>query len=763
MLNRWGAAARVRSPAAWRDSSIRRFSEASPEAALALAALLVAAFSTSWFLLQSPNFFSGYDFVRMHAFYKAFFRESLLAGKPPLWNPFVGLGRPFMADIETATLYPPNLLVLPFGVYGGVALMVLLHQALAVYGGVRLGRVLGAGWAASWLLGSGIAVCGPLSARLSVGIVEGYFALCWVPALLWLGARLQDGWDPKAGAAFALSVALSILAGQPPLLYVAYLGLGVFLAFRQRWPADGPDRRLAAKNLLGLLLSGLLGLGLAGAELLPFLELVGQGNRPLNAAGFALPNGMSAANWLSLLVPPSPAFDLNWEYDAYCGLVPLLAAVGGLSLWRERNVRALAAMGLAGVLLSAGDRAPFLGWVLHVLPGAGALRIPSRYGILTGISLLGLASISLTRGPRRPALVLVPALLAGAVLMAWLRPYTVDGTGAAAGYLLTRLGPLAAAALLVGLWQARERLKRSSWAVGCLLWAFCAANWIWAIALESPIYSTRGFETLEKPVHAALEARGLLGAVAVPPRIAFSPADLCENAGMTQGFSTSNSYVAPALYRTWSYVHAASGAASSAVDFINMPLESGGAAVRWDAINLAAIVDHNTRTILFKTQPDPRAYMVFDVERVADAEEANRRLVSRHGTRSRALLERGVAEGFQPAAGSFGSDAAIVAFSPERISVSTRAEAAGILVLAEAWYPGWTARVDGRPASVFPVNGWMRGTLVPAGAHAVTLEFHSRYLAAGAALSLLSAALVAALAAGWLAPGGRRQADSRIL
>jgi hypothetical protein len=221
--------------------------------------------------------------------------------------------------------------------------------------------------------------------------------------------------------------------------------------------------------------------------------------------------------------------------------------------------------------------------------------------------------------------------------------------------------------------------------------------------------------------------------------------------------------VAPALFRTWSYVHAASGAASSAVDFINMPLESGGAAVRWDAINLAAIVDHNTRTILFKTQPDPRAYMVFDVERVADAEEANRRLVSRHGTRSRALLERGVAEGFQPAAGSFGSDAAIVAFSPERISVSTRAEAAGILVLAEAWYPGWTARVDGRPASVFPVNGWMRGTLVPAGAHAVTLEFHSRYLAAGAALSLLSAALVAALAAGWLAPGGRRQADSRIL
>ena len=179
----------------------------------------------------------------------------------------------------------------------------------------------------------------------------------------------------------------------------------------------------------------------------------------------------------------------------------------------------------------------------------------------------------------------------------------------------------------------------------------------------------------------------------------------CENAGMTQGFSTSNSYVAPALYRTWSYVHAASGAASSAVDFINMPLESGGAAVRWDAINLAAIVDHNTRTILFRTQPDPRAYMVFDVERVADAEEANQRLASRRGFRSRALLERGVAEGFQPAAGSPGSDAVIDAFSPERISVSTRAEAAGILVLSEAWYPGWTARVVSSHSEILKLGG----------------------------------------------------------
>jgi uncharacterized membrane protein YfhO len=104
-------------------------------------------------------------------------------------------------------------------------------------------------------------------------------------------------------------------------------------------------------------------------------------------------------------------------------------------------------------------------------------------------------------------------------------------------------------------------------------------------------------------------------------------------------------------------------------------------------------------------------------------------------------------------------------FEPERIAVRTRADAAGILVLAEAWYPGWRARVGGAPAAVFPVNGWMRGVVVPAGEHEVVLSYGERALAAGLGVSLASAALLALLAL--RAPGsparGAAQTDSRIL
>jgi uncharacterized membrane protein YfhO len=90
--------------------------------------------------------------------------------------------------------------------------------------------------------------------------------------------------------------------------------------------------------------------------------------------------------------------------------------------------------------------------------------------------------------------------------------------------------------------------------------------------------------------------------------------------------------------------------------------------------------------------------------------------------------------------------------------VRTSADAPAILVLAEPWYPGWRATIGGRPAEVFPVNGWMRGLVVPAGQSDVEFTFHSRLLAAGLGISLASAALVLALL---LRPTG--QTDSSIL
>ncbi len=728
--------------------AIRRLAERSPALALLLFSLLVAAVSTAWLVVQSPNFFTGYDFMRMHFFYKTYYREALLSGRLPLWNPYVGLGRPFMADAETATLYPPNLLVLALGVYGGVAASVLLHQAVAVYGGVRLGQTMGATTGASLLLGAGAALASPFTARLDVGIVEGYFSLCWLPVVLWLGARLQDRRSAGTAAGFAVAVALMILAGQPPLAFVEFLGLLIFLVLRQRWPSGRADIRPCLGNALGVAGAGLVGVGLACAQLLPFLELVGQGNRPLEARDFAVANGMPAPSWLSLIIPTSGNYAPNWEYGVHCGLVPLFAALGGLLLWRDRNVRALLGLGLVGALLAAGDRAPFLRWATHVLPGAAALRIPSRYGILFAFALLGTGAVALSREASRGALVLLlMGLVAASAWVVWLEPYVVRGGPGAGAYYGVHLGAVGASALLVALWHLRGRWPRRAALIGCLLGLFCAANWLWAIHLQAPVYSPYGFAVEDADLGAAARARGLLVPGGAPPRVSFSSRYVRENSGMAQGYASFDSYVAPSLYRTWDYVHAATGVPVSKADFIRLPEAVSDHAQLLDSLNLVADYDPALRSLALRAHPDPRAYVAYDREVVADWRTAVQRMAERRDFHARALVEEGAAPDFAPAPGAHAGGAAVTGFEPERVTVRATADAPAILVLAEAWYPGWRAEVNGSLAAVFPVNGWMRGVVIPPGTSEVTFTFHSRLLALGAAMSLVSAALLAALVA----------------
>ena len=88
--------------------------------------------------------------------------------------------------------------------------------------------------------------------------------------------------------------------------------------------------------------------------------------------------------------------------------------------------------------------------------------------------------------------------------------------------------------------------------------------------------------------------------------------------------------------------------------------------------------------------------------------------------------------------------AEVVVYSPNRIRV--RASGAGQLVLSEALYPGWRARVDGVEAPIAAVKGLLRGVSLGMGAHEVVMEYRPAWLYLGAVISALG---LLALAAVW--------------
>ncbi|MBN2310837.1 MAG: YfhO family protein, partial [Candidatus Hydrogenedentes bacterium] len=84
-----------------------------------------------------------------------------------------------------------------------------------------------------------------------------------------------------------------------------------------------------------------------------------------------------------------------------------------------------------------------------------------------------------------------------------------------------------------------------------------------------------------------------------------------------------------------------------------------------------------------------------------------------------------------------------------RVDVDVDCAESAVLVLADAYCPGWHARLDGAPAELFPVYHAFRGVIVPAGRHRVQFRYAPRAFTAGRciAFTTLALSLIASLAA----------------
>jgi hypothetical protein len=77
----------------------------------------------------------------------------------------------------------------------------------------------------------------------------------------------------------------------------------------------------------------------------------------------------------------------------------------------------------------------------------------------------------------------------------------------------------------------------------------------------------------------------------------------------------------------------------------------------------------------------------------------------------------------------------IVRYEPHRVEIEVTMASPGIVVLADAYYPGWKLEIDGRPAPILRANRMMRGAGVPSGTHRLVYRFEPESLRWGAAAS----------------------------
>ncbi len=309
---------------------------------------------------------------------RVFLAQSLLAGRIPLWDPNLFLGAPFLANPQTAVLYPPSWLFLLGPVEVIYTVQLVLHAFLAAFFTYLLARHAFGIIPVAAALG-GIAYAFGGFAVGQVGHLNQISAAAWLPAVLLAYNRFTVTRGVAWLAVGALALGLQLFAGHPQETYMTLIVLGIFGIVTAPW------RNLRLLIICGVAGAGmcLLGATLAAAQLLPTLELAplsirGAGVSWLDAVAGSLPSYLA----VRALLPPYWILVPYTEYLGYVGVTAVTLGLVGVLQGRPRAIVFGLLVAFLGVFLALGENNGAYGLVFTTVPGFDTFRVPARWLLL---------------------------------------------------------------------------------------------------------------------------------------------------------------------------------------------------------------------------------------------------------------------------------------------------------------------------------------------------------------------------------------------
>ncbi|MDD5350700.1 MAG: hypothetical protein PHQ12_10865, partial [Chthoniobacteraceae bacterium] len=359
-------------------------------------------------LLNAPQFVS--KALKTHEFF-------------PLWNPFIGHGKPHLADPESAFFYPIHWLYYLLPVSRALVMSYSFCVAMTGISVFALAR--------HWKLGVFPSLCGAVSMMFSTWLIATIefrahsSTFTWGPLEWLIVSSLIERSRNEATAgvaknfwrivALAGTISLQYFAGYPQAMLYAQLFIGLYIGARCLWLRDG---KLPLRMGLPLGLAGVITAGLCMAQFLPSWQFIQYSER-----GISIDPGLEMASFhprqlLTLLFPYlygrtgypqeywGPTMFEFWLGTCYIGIFPLIAATfspfclkrftgkDGNELHRFLFFFCCGAAGL-GLLLAAGKYTPVYMACYNFLPGFGHFRWPSKFLVFLLYTLCILSALGL--------------------------------------------------------------------------------------------------------------------------------------------------------------------------------------------------------------------------------------------------------------------------------------------------------------------------------------------------------------------------------
>ncbi len=692
----------------------------------------------------------------------------LRQGHLPLWNPLVGMGAPLLANYQSALLYPPNLLLLMDPAWGST-LLVMLHLMLAGAGTALLARRLGMDRLGQCVAGLAFGLSGYLVAR--AGFFSINAATAWLPWSVLAADRVvlalpsAASWRSRAWICIPLAIVLALqwTAGHAQTAWYTFVLMVAWVV----WRAVRGGARGFGITAAGLAAAGALAFALASPQLLPTLEYLTQSYRAeMLDTEFAMAYSFWPWRFLGLLAPGafgSPVsgdywgFGNFWEDAIYVGVLPLLLAVAALvrAILRRGDhvglVRFLAAVAAVVIVLALGSHTPVFPWLFRKVPTFSLFQAPTRWTLLLELCIALMAGAGASAWSK-----------VGGRALYWSRLGTA-GAGAVAGaawlarLILPEVEPtLVRAASMAGMWLflagvlvlLRRESATAAWTVG-----------VAAVVLVDVVVAGAGLNpTTTSDVYA--DVTELSGRVSDGHRI-YVPAGLEQevkfdwafrfdtfhaledwrqvreaglpNVSLLDGIPSASNFdpLQPERWATWTSRLESEGAPESLLQLMD---------VGWLAVSAPS---HDVPVEFKDVSGSERVRIVPEARRV-ESGEAALEAVTADGfdPQAEVIVEAPAGEAL-PASGGSGRALLVTSADPNRVVIQVEASGPAWLLLSDAWYPGWEARVDGKPVSLWRGDYLFRAVPVPPGRCTVEFTYRPVSFLTGAILAFAGIILLA--------------------
>ncbi len=689
---------------------------------------------------------------------RAFAAKHMSAGEIPFWNPYSFCGMPFMADVQTALFYPPNLLLdmvsggSPYPIKN-LQLLIILHYFIAQCSMYVLGRKLNIS-----LGGSTIAA---LSYGFSAPLVLHAFHpmqvehLAWFPLIIACVYSALSMRSVLYAVIGGLLLGMTMLSGSPQMT----LYIGFFIGLMTLWfslsgilsKTSNILQASATAGLGGAVLA--IGFGVFCVQYLPVREIASLSERAEISYEKASVGSLEYKQLINTTVPKAfgsmspdqrnkaPFFlherdyYLYWDTAFYFGVCAfILGLIAIQRYWRDKLWMFFIGSALFAFLFAVGSNG-FVFPVFFQLPFFNALRIPARMMFLFSFCFCLLAAKgwdALTENSKNSSS-LRPLIIAAAIPLFF-------AFGAASGFMIDIpsekmestihgyglvgiLFVLAATALFFLVQRKVIKSEMGAWIV--VLLVFIDLN----LALGDFNQSKRNPVKEGQEMFSDALRSQLLPA---PPDSLFRVSmrapgviALKRNQGMTDGVMLYEGYNQLLLARR----HPEVGNIKRMLDLLNVKYEIA--------------VDSLRGTAGFVRRPEyfPEAWMVYQTK-VADEQSIQKVLADSNDYHSLAVIETPLTSPLSSKKASEVNHAVrCTEYHDNHASYEVRTDESGLCCFSEIWYPAWRAYVDGRPADVYRVNYCLRGVVVPPGTHTVEWRFESETFRSGMNISLATLVL----------------------